>query len=228
MTTQLEIGAYLSPTAQLDPAVRLPDHCYVGLGAQVGPHVTLSPGCAIGNRTRLIGQIKLARGVSIGPGCTLLGPLEIGEDTCIGSSVRIGGPRASSAAGAPELSPTTLAAGVRVGRGSAILAGLALGLGACLLPDSILEGDLPDNCQAAGEPARLLGIVCPVCGRPAQIRLADGPRQIYECLQHPRPTIDSTSDIRLHAGHILLPGNQFGPYLPLVNTPRRFSMDWDI
>jgi acetyltransferase-like isoleucine patch superfamily enzyme len=223
--TQLEIGTYLSPTAQLDPAVRLPDHCYIGLDAQVGPHVTLSPGCSIGNRTRLLGPIHLARNVSIGPGCILLGPLDLGENVRIGRSVRIGGTRAP---GAPDDAPTTLAAGVRIGRSSTILAGLALGPHAVLLPDSALEGDLYEYCQAGGEPARLLGVVCPTCGRPAQILSADGPQQTYHCPVHINHHIQSTSDIRLHAGHILLPGSQFGPYLPLVNTPRRFSMDFDL
>lgn len=153
----------------------------------------------------------------------LAGPLEIGENVRIGRGCAIGMGRAVSI---PRVTTTRLAKGARIGRGARVLAGLSIGENTCLLPDSVLEGDLPANTQAGGEPARLLGVVC-ACGRPMSPD-PQGDGFTFRCLQHPSHKVQVNKELRAHVGYMLKPGEAFGEYFPLENKPRQFQLDFDL
>ncbi|MDD5368686.1 MAG: hypothetical protein PHQ40_06370 [Anaerolineaceae bacterium] len=128
--------------------------------------------------------------------------------------------------GVGEIPVSRIGQHVRIGRGSRIIAGATLEHGACLLPETVLYGNVPENCQAGGDPARLLGVICR-CGKMAFPSRSLG-AQVYECPDHPNDRIDTSVILAHYQGRVILPGGGIGPYLPLKNQVRQFYSDWDL
>jgi acetyltransferase-like isoleucine patch superfamily enzyme len=157
------------------PATALVNERYVhiGSGTIIGPHVSLSAGMAPGQtclreRTVVIGDRCL-----IGRGSGIVGHLsiDIGDDVWTGHHVYITDQNHAyedvdvpiSRQSSPER-PVVIGAGSWLGHGTIVLPGARIGRHVAVGAGSVVVGELPDFCVAAGVPARVIRHHDPVEG----------------------------------------------------------------
>jgi acetyltransferase-like isoleucine patch superfamily enzyme len=146
------------------PATAIVNERYIHIGEAtvIGPHVTLSAGMAPGQRCLTEPVVRIGDRCLIGRGSGVVGHLsiEIGDDVWTGHHVYITDQnhgyqdldRPISVQWQPER-PVRIGDGSWLGHGTVVLPGATIGRHVVIGANSVVRGDIPDNCIAAGIPA---------------------------------------------------------------------------
>ncbi len=136
---------------------------WLGQGTMIGPHVSLSAGMVPGQSMLTDPVVRIGDRCLIGKGSGIVGHLaiDIGDDVWTGHYVYItdqnhGYERFDipmSQQTQPER-PVTIGSGSWLGHGTVVLPGATIGKHVAVAAGSVVTGDLPDYCVAAGAPAR--------------------------------------------------------------------------
>ncbi len=137
----------------------------IGEGTMFGPQITLSAGMVPGQRMVSDTVITVGDRCLFGKGSGIVGHLEIvvGDDVWTGHHVYITDQNHGyhdldlpiSKQVMPER-PVSIGSGSWLGHGTVVLPGATIGRHVVVGANSVVTGDLPDNCVAAGVPARVI------------------------------------------------------------------------
>jgi carbonic anhydrase/acetyltransferase-like protein (isoleucine patch superfamily) len=138
---------------------------WVGDGVRIGPEISLSVGIVPGQQLVSAVAIRIGDRCLIGRGSGIVAHLsvEIGNDVWTGHHVYVTDQnhgyedvsRPISEQLAPER-PVRIGDGSWLGHGTIVLPGATVGRHVVVAAGSVVTGDLPDNCVAAGNPARVI------------------------------------------------------------------------
>lgn len=141
----------------------------VGEGVKIYDFVNLY-GCEIGDHTKVGTFVEIQRGAVIGKNCKISSHSFICEGVTIEDGVFIGHgvmfvndkyPRSVNPDGTMqtqtdwELQHTVVKKGASIGTNSTILGNVTIGENAIIGAGSLVSKDVPDNCIAYGNPARI-------------------------------------------------------------------------
>jgi len=137
----------------------------IGEGTMFGPEITLSAGMVPGQRMVSDTVITVGDRCLFGKGSGIVGHLEIviGDDVWTGHHVYITDQNHGyadldlpiSRQVMPER-PVSIGSGSWLGHGTVVLPGAKIGRHVVVGANSVVTGELPDNCVAAGTPARVI------------------------------------------------------------------------
>ncbi len=137
----------------------------IGEGTMFGPEVTLSAGMVPGQQMVSDTVITVGDRCLFGKGSGIVGHLEIviGDDVWTGHHVYITDQNHGyadldlpiSRQVMPER-PVSIGSGSWLGHGTVVLPGAKIGRHVVVGANSVVTGELPDNCVAAGTPARVI------------------------------------------------------------------------
>jgi len=163
-------GAFGSGSVICFPPTALFNEQYIriGEGTMFGPHVTLSAGMVPGQEMVSDTVISVGDRCLIGKGSGIVGHMRItiGDDVWTGHHVYI----TDQNHGYSDLSlpisrqvmaeePVSIGDGSWLGHGTVVLPGASIGRHVVVGANSVVTGELPDNCVAAGVPARVIRIL---------------------------------------------------------------------
>jgi carbonic anhydrase/acetyltransferase-like protein (isoleucine patch superfamily) len=148
---------------------------WIGEGTRIGPYVTLSVGMVPDQIMTSDPVVRIGDRCVIGKGSGIVAHLgvEIGDDVWTGHHVYVtdqnhGYEDPSVPIGlqmAPER-PVKIGSGSWLGHGTIVLPGATIGSHVVVAAGSVVTGDLPDNCVAGGNPARVIRRYVPGEGWP--------------------------------------------------------------
>lgn len=140
-------------------------YIHIGTGTMLGPNITLSAGMMPGQQCVSDPVVSIGDRCLIGKGSGIVGhfSIEIGNDVWTGHHVYITDQnhgyeditRPISLQTQPERS-VVIGDGSWLGHGTIVLPGARIGRHVAVGANSVVTGDLPDFCVAAGVPARVL------------------------------------------------------------------------
>lgn len=140
-------------------------YIHIGEGTLFGPQATLSAGMVPGQEMVTDPVISVGDRCLFGKGSGIVGHLEIrvGDDVWTGHHVYITDQNHGyedldlpiSKQVMPER-PVSIGDGSWLGHGSVVLPGAQVGRHVVVAANSVVTGTLPDNCVAAGVPARVI------------------------------------------------------------------------
>ncbi len=149
------------------PPTALFNEQYIHIGERTlfGPHATLSAGMIPGQEMVTDPVITVGDRCLFGRGSAIVGHLEIsvGDDVWTGHHVYITDQNHGyedldvpiSMQVMPERA-VSIGAGSWIGHGTVVLPGATIGRHVVVGANSVVTGELPDNCVAAGVPARVI------------------------------------------------------------------------
>jgi acetyltransferase-like isoleucine patch superfamily enzyme len=157
VSPQADIGEGTSiwHQAQVRERVRIGRNCILGKGVYVDFDVRIGDNCKLQNGVYVYHPAVLEDGVFLGPGVILTNdktPRAVNPDSS---------PKSDSDW---QAGPVSIRQGAAVGAGAVVLPDIVIGAWAMVGAGSVVTKDVPDYGLVAGNPARLLGYVCP-CGR---------------------------------------------------------------
>jgi acetyltransferase-like isoleucine patch superfamily enzyme len=140
-------------------------YIHIGAGTMIGPDVSLSAGMAPGQQCVTDPVVRIGDRCLIGKGSGIVGHFEIaiGNDVWTGHHVYITDQnhgyedvsRPISQQTQPERS-VTIGDGSWLGHGTVVLPGAAIGRHVVVGANSVVIGEIPDYCVAAGVPAKVI------------------------------------------------------------------------
>lgn len=148
------------------PAALVNEHyVHIGSGTLIGPGITLSAGMVPGQTMMSDPVVSIGDRCLIGRGSGIVGHYEIviGDDVWTGHNVYITDQNHGyedldvpiSRQKMPER-PVHIGDGSWIGHGTVVLPGSTIGRHVVIGANSVVRGDIPDNCVAAGTPARIV------------------------------------------------------------------------
>ncbi len=138
---------------------------HIGAGTMLGPMITLSAGIMPGQQMVSDPVVRIGDRCLIGKGSGIVGHLgiDIGDDVWTGHFVYITDqnhgyedPRLPISKQSQPERPVTIGDGSWLGHGTVVLPGAHIGRHVAVAAGSVVTGDLPDFCVAAGVPARAI------------------------------------------------------------------------
>jgi UDP-2-acetamido-3-amino-2,3-dideoxy-glucuronate N-acetyltransferase len=164
-------GTYIWHQAQVRENARIGRECIIGKGVYIDFEVVVGDRCKLQNGVNVYHGATLEDGVFLGPGVMLLNdksPRAVNSDGSLKSDADW------------QVSPTYIGQGVGIGGGAVILPGVTVGKWAIIGAGSVVTRNIPEYGLAYGNPARLLGFVCP-CGRRLKLKKETGRDFQLEC-----------------------------------------------
>lgn len=160
-------GSFGERSAICFPPGTIMNEQYIRIGANtiVGPHVSLSAGMAPGQRCVTDPVVSIGDRCLIGRGSGVVGHLSIviEDDVWTGHHVYITDQNHGYADPTRPIShqwmpeqPVRIGAGSWLGHGTVVLPGATIGRHVAVGANSVVRGDLPDHCVAAGNPAQVI------------------------------------------------------------------------
>ncbi len=138
---------------------------HIGSGTMIGPQITLSAGMVPGQECISNPVVTIGDRCLIGKGSAIVGHFEIviGDDVWTGPHVYVTDQnhgyrdvtKPISQQSMPER-PVAIGDGSWLGYGTVVLPGSRIGKHVVVGANSVVSGDLPDYCVAAGNPARVV------------------------------------------------------------------------
>ncbi len=140
-------------------------YIHIGAGTMIGPNATLSAGMVPGQEMPNDPVVRIGDRCLIGRGSGIVGhcAIDIGDDVWTGHFVYVTDQnhgyedteRPISQQTQPE-GPVAIGAGSWLGHGTVVLPGARIGRHVAVAAGSVVTGELPDFCVAAGAPAHPL------------------------------------------------------------------------
>ena len=151
------------------------DYVCIAPGVKLGQNVKISKfinlyGCQIGDNTKIGAFVEIQKNSGVGNNCKISSHTFICEGVTIEDNVFIGHgvtfindsyPRATNDDGALQtetdwkVEPTIVRKGASIGSGSTILSKVTIGENAIIGAGSVVTKDVPANCIAYGNPAKV-------------------------------------------------------------------------
>jgi acetyltransferase-like isoleucine patch superfamily enzyme len=160
-------GAFRKSSMICFPPAAIVNERYIriGAGTLIGPHATLSAGMAPGQTCLTDPVVRIGDRCLIGRGSGIVGHLsiEIEDDVWTGHHVYITDQNHGyedldvpiSRQAMPE-QPVRIGAGSWLGHGTVVLPGATIGRHVVIGANSVVRGDIPSYCVAAGNPVRVV------------------------------------------------------------------------
>lgn len=196
MTIRIHGSADVSEKAVIGDKTSIWHHSQVREDAHIGQNCILGKGVYIDSGVHIGDNVKIQNYVSIFHGVTIQDGVFIGPHVCFTNDMR---PRAINpdgtlkAADDWELSETLIKNGAAVGANSTIRCGITIGEWAMIGSGSVVTKDIPNYGLAVGNPARLIGFVCP-CGCKLRIKEVLDSSMAMLCPKCERVTIIANVD----------------------------------
>jgi len=165
--------AIVDPQAQIGAGTRIWHWTQVREGVVIGPESIIGKGCYLDAGVQIGSRVKLQSNISVFHGVTIEDGVFVGPHVCFTNDKA---PRAinpdGSLKGAADwtVSSTLIRYGASLGANATIVCGVSVGRFAMVAAGAVVTRDVPDYGLVLGNPARLVGYVCP-CGQ----RLPGGP-----------------------------------------------------
>lgn len=181
MTIRIHATADVSEKAKIGDGTSIWHHCQVREGAQVGKNCILGKGVYIDAGVTIGDNVKIQNYVSIYHGVTLEDGVFVGPHVCFTNDLR---PRAINPNGTLKaaddwiLSKTLIKHGAALGANSTIRCGVTIGEWAMIGSGSVITHNVPPFGLVVGNPARLIGYVCP-CGE--RLVKSSGSGEVMKC-----------------------------------------------
>ena len=165
-------GAFGDRSIICFPPAALVNERYIRIGSHtmIGPHVSLSAGMVPGQRCLTDPVVSIGDRCLIGKGSGVVGHLSIviEDDVWTGHHVYITDQnhgyedlsRPISVQWMPE-SAVRIGTGSWLGHGTVVLPGTTIGEHVVIGANSVVRGEIPDYCVAAGNPARVIKHLAP-------------------------------------------------------------------
>jgi acetyltransferase-like isoleucine patch superfamily enzyme len=151
----------------------------IGAGTLIGPHVTLSAGMAPGQTCLTDPVVRIGDRCLIGRASGIVGHLsiEVEDDVWTGHHVYITDQNHGyedrelpiSRQAMPER-PVRIGAGSWLGYGTVVLPGATIGRHVVIGANSVVRGEIPSYCVAAGNPARVVRQLTDGCSPDDSVR----------------------------------------------------------
>lgn len=177
--------AVVDSRARIGPGTRVWHWSQVREGVVIGAESIVGKGCYIDAGVRIGSRVKIQSNVSVFHGVTIEDGVFVGPHVCFTNDKA---PRAinpdGSLKGADDwsVSETQIRYGASLGANATIVCGVTVGRFAMVGAGAVVTRDVPDYGMVLGNPAHLVGYICP-CGR----RL-------------PGPVLALTAEVRVCAG----------------------------
>lgn len=162
--------ADVSPEATIGLNTRIWHQCQIRERAVIGQECVLSRGVYVDFDVHIGNRVKIQNYVSIYHGVRIEDGVFVGPHVCFTNDLR---PRAVNPDGSLKaaedwvLSETIVREGAALGANSTIVCGVTIGKWAMVGSGSVVTRSVPDYGLVRGNPARLVGFVCP-CGQVLQ------------------------------------------------------------
>lgn len=163
-------------------------YIHVGSHTMIGPHVTLSAGMVPGQVCLTDPVVRIGDRCLLGRSSAVVGHLsiEIDDDVWTGHHVYITDQnhgyadrdRPISQQAMPER-PVRIGAGSWLGHGTVVLPGATIGRHVVIGANSVVRGEIPSYCVAAGNPATVLKQIAATPEIVARQAIVNGPRRDY-------------------------------------------------
>lgn len=163
-------SADVSPNASIGKGTKIWQHCQVREGAIIGQNCILSKGVYVDAGAKIGNNVKIQNGISIYHGVTLEDGVFCGPH-CVFTNDKL--PRAVNPDGTLkgtedwEVSESLVKTGASIGANATIVCGHTIGKWAMIGAGAVITRNVPDYGLVVGNPARLVGFVCP-CGQKLQ------------------------------------------------------------
>jgi len=173
--------AIIHPTATVDPKASIGNNTRVWHWTQIredvviGSESIIGKGCYFDAGVKVGSRVKIQSNVSVFRGVTIEDGVFVGPHACFTNDKT---PRAINLDGTLKgledwtVMPTLVRYGASIGANATIVCGITIGRFAMVAAGSVVTRSIPDYGLVMGNPARLVGYVCP-CG----VRLPGGPVQ---------------------------------------------------
>ncbi len=181
MSIRIHSSADVSDKAQIGDGTSIWHHSQVREGAQLGRNCIIGKGVYIDSGVVIGDNVKIQNYVSIYHGVTLEDGVFVGPHVCFTNDLK---PRAINPDGTLKaaddwvLSETLVKNGAALGANSTIRCGVMIGAWAMVGSGSVVTRDIPKYGLVRGNPARLVGYVCP-CGE--NLIEKEGSKQMMQC-----------------------------------------------
>ena len=169
----------VSPAAKIGPGTKIWQHCQVRENAEIGSNCILSKGVYVDAGAKIGSNVKIQNGISVYHGVTLEDGVFCGPHCVFTNDKR---PRSINPDGTLKggedwvVSETLVRKGASIGAHATIICGNEIGEWAMIGAGAVVTKDVPSYGLVIGNPARLIGFVCP-CGHKLEITKA-GKNQI--------------------------------------------------
>jgi acetyltransferase-like isoleucine patch superfamily enzyme len=166
----------IHPTADVSPAAEIGDgtavwhQCQIREDVRIGENCILGKGIYVDFGVSIGSNVKIQNYVSIYHGVEIEDGVFVGPHVCFTNDNR---PRAVNPDGTRkaaddwDVGRVRIKYGAALGANSTILPKVTVGRWALVGAGAVVTKDVPDYGLVVGNPARLVGFVCP-CGRPLQ------------------------------------------------------------
>lgn len=159
-------SAVVEDGAIIAPDVRLWHDVHVREGASIGEGTSVGKGAYIDKLAIVGAHCKIQNYACIYQGVTLADYVFVGPHACFTND------RYPRAVGDWTVTETHVHAHASIGANATIVCGVSIGKYAMVGCGAVVTHDVPAYARVIGNPARLVGFVCP-CGAPLQRHTAD-------------------------------------------------------
>lgn len=183
MTVRIHATSEVSNNAQIGEGTSIWHQCQVREGVQIGENCILGKGVYVDAGVHIGSNVKIQNYVSVFHGVTLEDGVFIGPHVCFTNDMR---PRAINPDGSLkaaddwELTTTLVKYGAALGANATIRCGVTIGEWAMVGSGSVVTRDVPNYGLVVGNPARLIGYVCP-CGQKLTLEETHPGDAVYTC-----------------------------------------------
>lgn len=163
----------IHPTSVVSPEAKIGPGTQIWVGCQIREHASLGEQCILGkgvyvdSRVSIGNRVKIQNYVSIFEGVSIEEGVFVGPHVCFTNDFY---PRAINGDGTLKsatdwtITHTQVRYGAAIGANSTIVCGVEIGRWAMVAAGSVVTRNVPDFALVRGNPARVVGFVCP-CGK---------------------------------------------------------------
>lgn len=184
-----EVEARIHQTAEVADSASVGPGCVIWHQAQVRERAVLGMGCILGKGVYVDFDVTIGDHCKLQNGVYVYHPAVVGNGVFLGPGAIVTNDRRPRAVN-PDMSlkqdddwdpsPVFIGDGASVGAGSVILPGVRIGRWAMVGAGSVVTRPVPDYGLVVGNPARLIGHVCP-CGNTLDGAFVGGTVECARC-----------------------------------------------
>lgn len=161
MISHFQHALALVESPHIGDGTRIWAFAHVLAGARIGARCNICDGVFIENDVVVGDEVTVKCGVQLWDGVTLEDRVFVGPNATFSND-----PFPRSGQHQAAFARTRVKAGASIGANATILPGLVIGTLAMVGAGAVVTRDVPDHAIVVGNPARIVGYVDPITGRP--------------------------------------------------------------